>query len=116
MSAEVVQQILAAFNGLVHVEACYGSCRACGHIVGPGQDDSRAEVDFRQARSHDTDYALVPLLVVDDDGLVLVLVVQFRHNLIGLLGHCLVQVLSLLVELVDLCCLVSCGFVVALYE
>ena len=58
----------------------------------------------------------MPLLVVDYDGLVLVLVVQLGYNLVGLFGHGLVQVLALFVVLVYLCCLGACGLVVTLYE
>ena len=58
----------------------------------------------------------MPLLIVDDDGVRLILVVNPLHNPVGLFCHAFVQVLALLVEVVDELRLSMSGDRVFLYE
>ena len=116
VSAEVLQYVAATLYGLVDVETCHRTCRTCGHISIACKYHGWAEVYFRQPGGNDADDSLVPLLVVDDDGLAVRLVHQRGDNLVGLFGHCLVQVLALLVVMVYLRCLVHGLHGVAAHE
>ena len=82
--------------------ACHRTGRSCGHVLVAGEHYGRPVIDFREAGGYNADDSLVPFFVVDDDGLLLLVVGQLLHNLVGLLGHGLVQVLPLFVILIDL--------------
>ena len=102
VSAEIGEQVGTALNGLVYVEARHTACRArCHAVVALGQHHAWLVEDLGQARGHDADDAAVPLLVEEDDGLVLVPVFQGHDDAVGLLCHGLVQVLALFVVFVD---------------
>ena len=105
VAAKVLKQVGTTLDGLIDIEARDAACRAGRHtVVVASEHDAGLIEDFRQAGSHDADDATMPFLVVEDDGLVLVLVFQSLDDAIGLLGHRLVQVLTLLVVFVDLLC------------
>ena len=109
VTTEVFQQVATIFDGLVHIESRYGASRTGCQIVGASQYHRRAIVDFGKARCHDTDNPLVPFFVEDNDGTAFGQVFEFFHNLVGFLGHGLVQVLAGFVVLVDLVGLLQCG-------
>ena len=107
--SEALQQVAAVLDSLVDVEAGDRARRAGGQVARAGQHHGGAVVDFRQARGHDADDTLVPRLVVEHDGAAVGEVRQLLHDVVGLLGHGLVQVLARLVILVDLPGFLQCG-------
>ena len=102
MSTEVFQQIATMLDGLVHIESRDRTCRTGSQIIGTSENHSRTIVYFSQTGCHDTNHALVPFLVEDNDGTAFGQVFQLFDNLVGFLGHGLVQILAGFVVLVDL--------------
>lgn len=81
-----------------------------------GDDHGGSEIYLGESRRHDTDDALLPVLVVEDDAGVVLLALYPRHNLVGFLGHLLVDVFPLLVVFVDVAGLVHGAVEVLLHE
>ena len=103
VTAEVLEQVCTALDGLIDVEPGHAAGRTGSHaVVVAGENHAGLVEDLRQARGHNADDAAVPLFVEEDDGLVLVAVLQCHDDAVGFLRHGLVQVLALLVVLVDL--------------
>ena len=67
MSAEVFQEIAAVGHSFVDIKARNASRRSRCDALTFRQDDGRAVILLRQARSHDADHPFVPLLIVDYD-------------------------------------------------
>ena len=102
VAAEVLQEVAHGVDGLVDVESLHGARRAGGEPVGEGQHHGRLVVQLGQAGGHDAYDALVPALVVYDDGALgrVHLAARLEYG-VGLLGDLLVQLLAVLVVLVD---------------
>ena len=96
VTAKILQQVAAAGDGTVHVKACHRTGRSCGHVLVAGEHYGRPVIDFREAGGYNADDSLVPFFVVDDDGLLLLVVEQLKQKMVGQLGHGIVQVLPLI--------------------
>ena len=101
MSAEVLEQVTAALDGIVDVVAGNAAGRAGGHSVLAGEYYRGTEVHLGEARGNDAYNALLPALVVEHDGRLVLLALEALDDLVGLLAHLLVNVLALLVVFVD---------------
>ena len=102
MTSEVFQKVAAVFNGFVDIESGDGTGRSGCHVIHTCQYYCRPVIDFRQPGGYDADDAFMPVFIVQYDGTSVGKSVQVSYNLVGLLGHGLVQVLACLVVLVDL--------------
>ena len=102
MTSEVFQKVAAVFNGFVDIESGDGTGRSGCHVIRTCQYYCRPVIDFRQPGGYDADDAFMPVFIVQYDGTSVGKSVQVSYNLVGLLGHGLVQVLACLVVLVDL--------------
>ena len=49
MSTEIHENIAATLDGRIDIKARYTACGACGHVTIFGQNDGRAEIDFRES-------------------------------------------------------------------
>ena len=108
MSAKVFEQVGTALHRLIHIEARHRTRRPCGHAFGTCQHHRRTIVLFGQARSHDADNALVPVLAVNHDASAFIKSGQILYAVNSLFGHLLVEVLSRLIVKVDASCLFEC--------
>ena len=102
MAAEILEQMARGIDRRVDVEPLYRAAGAGGQAVAECQHHGGLVVKLGDARGHDADYALVPVLVVDDDGALAAGDVHILLDLrVGFLGHLLVQLLAVAVVLVD---------------
>ena len=102
MTTEIFQQITAIFNRLIHVKAGYGTGGTCCHIIRTGQHYCGAIINFRQAGGNDTDNTFVPIFVVQHDRTAFGKSFQISYNLVGFLGHGLIEIFPGFVVLIDL--------------
>ena len=108
VSAEILKYVAAAFDSFVDIEPSNGTRRTGSKSTVASQDNGRPEVYFGQSRCNYADNAFVPLFIVDDNAFLIGLVHERCDNLVSLLCHDLVKILSLLVVMVNLGCLLLC--------
>ena len=65
--AEVDEQVTAALNGRIDVEAHHRTCRACRKVAVTRKNNCWPEIDLSQSGSHNADDAFLPVLVIEDD-------------------------------------------------
>ena len=102
MTSKVFQKVAAVFNGFVDIESGDGTGRPGCHVIRTCQYYCWPVIDFRQPGGYDADDTFMPVFIVQYDGTSVGKSVQVSYNIVGLLGHGLVQVLASLVVLIDL--------------
>ena len=102
VSAEILEQIAGGFDGLIDVESLHGARRTCREAVRERKDNRRLVVKLGEARCHDADNALVPVLIVDDNRFFgRVGLAAGVENGVGFLGNPFVEFFAVFVVLVD---------------
>ena len=102
VATKILQQVGAALDGLVEVEAGDAAGGARDESVGLGQHDRGLVVGLHEPGGHDPHHALAPLGIVDDGGVLAGQACAGLDHLQGFLGDLAVDVLALVVVLVDL--------------
>ena len=101
MSAKIDEQVAATLYGRVDVKTRNAACRTRSKVAVACEHHSRTEIDFGESRSHNAYHTLLPVLVVEHYRRLVALALESRHDVIGILGHLLVDVLALVVVAVD---------------
>ena len=65
--SEIDEQVTAALNGRIDVEAHHRTCRACRKVAVTRKNNCWPEIDLSQSGSHNADDAFLPVLVIEDD-------------------------------------------------
>ena len=102
MAAEVLQQVCAAFDGGIQVEALHAAGAAGDEAVALGEHHRGLVEGFHQAGGHNAHHALVPGGIVHDGHVLMGQGFAALHHLQGLLGNLPVYGLALVVVVVDL--------------
>ena len=101
MSTKVLQQITTRLDGIVDIETSHTTSRTRCNAVDDGENNGRTEIELRQTRGNDTHYAFLPTFVVEHDRFLMFLTLQTCHDFVGLFGHLLIDIASLVVVFVD---------------
>ena len=76
VAAEVDEHVATALDGRIDVEPCDASCRTGRDVALACEHHRGTKIDLGETRCHDADDALLPVLVVEHDGGVMLLALQ----------------------------------------
>ena len=118
MAAESLQEVSTRLDSCIDIKAAHRARRASSYTIGIiGQHYRGAEIQLSKPCCHNADDTLVPVAVIDDDGLLAVKHLGVTvNNLVGLDSHLAVKLLAVTVILVDSLGNLHCALHIAAHQ